>query len=57
MEDKASSSNNVDDSFLNSNQNESVSKTDKSFAKISSIEKLNKDPSKSRDNNASIGFQ
>mgnify|MGYP006101386321 FL=1 len=57
MEDFTSTSQAVDDSFLNSNQNESVTKTDKSFAKLSSIDKLNKETSKSRDVNASIAMQ
>ena len=42
-----------DDSFLNTtpNNKESTDKpSDKSFNKVSSIDKLTKDPSKSRDN-------
>ena len=42
-----------DDSFLNSNLNNSTHKTEKSFNKVSSIDKLNKSHSKSKDNSKS----
>ena len=57
MEDNASTSKNGEDSFAHSNinENESFSKTDQSFGKISSIDKLK--PSKSRDLNTSAALR